>query len=125
MNVNQRPKDPVFWIGLLIGCVLLVGLVAYQLYKPRSAHIRIRINDQGVAWLGPIPLRNQKVRDLVLTTAHEVYPKTPFQLAGTEGPPFTNEAAVLTSLLNAGVPLCTMVTHHMTLPATPNAPHAQ
>ncbi len=110
MRRPQPLRRRVFWIGLAAGLFVLAGLVSYAVYQPRSAHFRIRISDKGVAWLGPIPLQNQKVRDLVLTAAHRVSPKTRFELASSEKAPSTNVTAVIGSLISAGVPVCTMMT---------------
>jgi hypothetical protein len=110
MNKTQRSRCPTFWIGLAAGFLALVASISYSLHRPASGHFVIKISDKGVAWVGPIPLRNQKFRDLAFTALHRASPKTRFEVATSEKAPFTNVTAVVGSLISSGVPVCTMMT---------------
>jgi hypothetical protein len=88
--------------------LILIGLAFPSSGQPRA--VTVRINSNGVAHLGAIPLRNDTLRRLAFSVVHRVYPDRPFEVISSAGAPFTNVVAVMGSLLSAGVDLCTVAT---------------
>ena len=88
----------------LASAVLLVALSMLPLQPSQPAKaFRICIDNQGTARIGPVPLRNKKFRNLVLSMVHRVYPNGGVDLVESYGAPSNNVVAVLTSLASAGI----------------------
>lgn len=110
MNKYQ-PRHLTLWTGLFVATLLvliLAGLAFPSSGQPRP--ITVRINSNGVAHLGAIPLRNDTLRKLTFSVVHRAYPDRGFEVISSTGAPYTNVVAVMGSLLSAGVDLCTVAT---------------
>jgi hypothetical protein len=91
VNNNERREDGARTVRLVASALLLVALEAFLFHGAHSAAvIRIWFDRAGTAHLGPIPLQSEKVCKGVLAAVHRIWPKTPFELAASEGAPFTN-----------------------------------